>query len=184
MVTETATAWYQEGNWPLIGAILTLLVSNAVSLYFIFLQARKQFQYTVKLNQISHYNQQLAEFYNPLITYLKINGAIFEKLGPRSYPDDERKRTIAAKQWKTFRNNILANNINISNILLEKSHLIDHSNSLEKYLPLQLHLQTYAEFVKVATDRYRNFQFPRDIVEHVEIIRKNIQSRIIKEQGE
>ena len=91
--------WYEQGVWPLVGAILILLVTNGVSLWSIYLQANKNLKNQLRLNKIDFVSQQLSEFYNPMYSLILSNGHIFKHFGPSTFPDDEIFRQSAGENW-------------------------------------------------------------------------------------
>jgi hypothetical protein len=91
--------WYQQGFWPLIGAAIILIIPNAVALWGIYIQTRRQTKSQLLINQINLVSEQLAEFYDPLFAMLKINGECFSKLGPSTFPRNPIQLESAGEIW-------------------------------------------------------------------------------------
>ena len=171
-------AWYQQEFWSLVGAALVLVVPNAVALWGIFIQTRRQTKSQILLNQINFVSEQLAEFYDPLFAMLKTNGECFSKLGPHTFPRNPIQLETAGEVWnQTKQRVIIPNNQQIANILRTRSHLIAPYDSIEAYLELNQHISMYEIFNDFPNEIYKNFTFPKDITKHVEEIR----TRLVKE---
>ena len=167
--------WYQQGFWPIIGAAIILIIPNAVALWGIFIQTRRQTQSQLLLKRIAVVSEQLTEFYDPLFTMLKINGKCFSKIGPNTFPQDPYRLETAGKIWNQVRDNvIIPNNIEIAKILRTRSHLIASCDSIDPYLELNEHISMYEIFADYPNEVYQNFMFPKDITPHVELIRKKL----------
>jgi intracellular septation protein A len=61
---------------PLIGAALVLIIPNAVALWGIFIQSKRQTKSQLLISRINFLSQQLAEFYDSLFAMLKVTGII------------------------------------------------------------------------------------------------------------
>lgn len=166
-----AAAWYESGNWPLLGAIATLIVSNLVSIGTIVYQQKSSRKHAVALKNIDYINAQLEGFYNPLQSLLMENQIAFRELGPATFSQhsiDDGDAEAAAKFWIEIRDNfIIPNNTRISEIIRMKSHLISGRDSLENYMRLKIHIDAYAAFQKSGSERYSGFTFPVGIEDHV-----------------
>jgi hypothetical protein len=161
--------WYQQGTWPLVGAILVLLLTNGISLWKIILQAKESLLGQLRLKRIEFISQQLAEFYNPLYSMMLVNRHIFWHFGPKSFPDDEIYRQTAGENWNMLRERvILPNNRAMASILRDKSHYVSPKDNIAHYLELNNHLNMYEIFSENPTELYRDYQFPKNILEHVE----------------
>lgn len=160
--------WYQQGNWPLVGAILLLIISNAIALWKIVYQARQSLKEQLRLKSIEFVSEQLSKFYNPLYSLLIANKEIFNKCGPHTFPDDHYKRIEAASNWNRLKEKvILPNNRKIVEILREHSHLIHETDDIISYTNLNNHLYLYEVFNEEPTELYSDFKFPTEIVDHV-----------------
>ena len=62
----------------------------------------------------------------------------------------------------------------MSEILRTRSHLMASSESIDKYLSLNNHLQIYEIFVESPTELYEPFRFPAEIVSHVAAKRQEL----------
>jgi hypothetical protein len=109
----------------------------------------------------------LNDFYNPLLALLEINGEIFAKTGPRTFPDEYHEREAAALIWKEMKKKLLENNREIELILKAKTHLIYKSDTLDAYKALLIHVAMYETFQTIETDRYAGFQFPQEVKAHI-----------------
>ena len=159
--------WYERGWWPLAGAVAALIITNAVSVRVVYVQAAKSFNAVLRQRKIELLSAALNEFYNPLLALIDINGEIFAKTGPQSFPKEEPGRSAAGLVWKETKKKVLANNGDIERILRTKSHLLQGADSLEAYHPLLVHVAMYETFQTVATDLYKNFFFPAGIRDHI-----------------
>lgn len=170
--------WYQQGFWPLLGAALVLIIPNALALWGIFIQTRRQINSQLLFNQIKLISEQLAEFYDPLFAMLKVNGECFSKLGPNTFPKDPMLLEAAGEVWNQVKLKvIIPNNSKIAGILRTRSHLIASYDSIEAYLGLNEHIAMYEIFIDLPNEIYKNFTFPKDIENHVEYVR----SKLVKE---
>ena len=128
--------WYEKGNWPLFGSVLTVLITNLIAVGVVYLTANRTLQGLLKQKKLERVTASLNEFYNPLKALLEANRVIFSKTGPRSWPTEHIEREAAALVWAETKLKILENNKAIELILQTKTHLIDESDSLEKYADL------------------------------------------------
>jgi uncharacterized membrane protein len=160
--------WYEQGWWPLLGAIGALIITNAVSVRIVYVQAEKSFNAVLRQRKIDGLSAALNEFYNPLLALIDINREIFSKTGPQSFPIEEPALSAAALIWKETRKKILANNAEIERILTTKSHLLQGTDTLDSYQALLVHVAMYETFQKIKTDLYKSFFFPVTIRDHVE----------------
>jgi len=159
--------WYERGIWPIIGAVGALILTNAVAVGVVYLQSSKSFKALLRQRKMESLSTSLNEFYNPLLALIDINGAIFSKTGPPSFPKEEIARNAAALVWKETKQKILANNQQIEAILKSKTHLLHETDSLDAYYALMIHVAMYETFQKIETDLYRQFFFPANIRAHV-----------------
>lgn len=167
--------WYQQGFWPLIGAAIVLIIPNAVVLWGIFLQTRRQTASQLLLHQISLLSEQLAEFYDPLFTMLKINESCFSKLGPPTFPRNPIELETAAEVWNQVRQKVVVpNNLEMAKILRTRNHLIANFDSIDAYMKLNQHLAMYEIFIEFPNEVYKEFTFPKDITNHVGLIRSKL----------
>jgi len=164
--------WYERGFWPVIGPTLALIITNAVTIYVVYLQSSRSFDALLRQRQIEHLAASLNEFYNPLVALLDINKAIFEQTGPPSFPTDEIARNAAGLVWKKTKQKILVNNAQIELILRTKTHLLSKQDLLSSYNKLLVHVAMYETFQEVETDLYKKFLFPEGIRAHIESKRR------------
>lgn len=168
LTPKEAKEWYEQGIWPLVGAVAALIVTNAVAVGVVYLQSSKSFKAVLKQRKIETLSASLNEFYNPLLALLDINKEIFDKTGPTSFPEAEPGRSAAALVWRETKKKILSNNAQIETVLRTKTHHIQGPDSLAEYHRLLIHVAMYETFQMVETDLYAAFQFPADIRSHVE----------------
>lgn len=96
--TAGSEAWYQSGNWPLIGAILTLAISNAVAIFIVLYQQRASRKASEDFARRSTIEKRLGEFYDPLTALLSENREVFLKFGPSRIAElDGADATVAAE---------------------------------------------------------------------------------------
>ena len=173
--SQTQNPWYQNGYWPLVGAIAILVVTNSVSLYEVILSSRRNYRNDVKLKNIDLLSEKLNSFYNPLYSLLSANQSLFMVFGPRSFPEDRIRREAAAKIWAEIRGNvILPNNDRILGILEDQSHLLHDRDEIWNYVELINHLHSYKIFCEITTEIHNSFKFPEYIVAHVEAARSEV----------
>lgn len=173
------TEWYQQGAWPLIGAIAVLLITNGIALWKIYLQARTAFESQLKIKDIEWISQQLTEFYNPMYTLLHVNREVFQAVGPQTFPNDPYRLEAAGEIWEaTKKSVIIPNNNKIQGVLRDKSHLISQDDCLPAYLPLINHVAMYDIFQGIPTEIYTRFQFPTGVPEHVERQREQLLAKL------
>lgn len=159
--------WYQEGPWPLVGSVATILIANSVAISIVYLQSSRSFKALLRQRKIESLSVSLNDFYNPLLALIEINGEIFVKTGPRTFPEEHYQREAAALVWNEMRKKIVENNREIESILRTKTHLLHKSDSLDRYKALLLHVAMYETFQKIETDRYAGFLFPEEIKDHI-----------------
>lgn len=123
--------------------------------------------------------KQLAEFYDPLLVLLTLNGRIFNTLGPFSRrteepAKDEEKRRV----WNSMLDNVIdKNNQRILEIIQTKLHLVSTEDSIDKYVEFSTHVVVYREFRQRAFEDYgNNFRFPSGFRENVEFHHKRLRS--------
>lgn len=160
-------AWYEQGVWPVAGAILALIVTNGITVWVVYLQSSRSFNALLRQRKIERHAASLNDFYNPLLALMDMNKEIFDQTGPPSFPNDEISRNAAGLVWKRTKKKILVNNIDIETILRTKTHLLRETDSFEAYHRLLVHVAMYETFQQVETDLYRRFLFPADIRNHV-----------------
>lgn len=178
-MAATAPLWYQQGNWPLVGAIAVLVITNAVTLLAIYLKAGADLRQQIKLANQAFVHQQLSEFYDPLVAALALNRDVFLKAGPDTFPADPIRRDAAGTLWSTLKEKvIIPNNATIANLLTSKSHLIAKHDELAKYLPLFTHIRMYQAFIDQQNEIYSNFRFPVGIEAHVETVRSSLLTQL------
>ena len=159
----------------LLIAIVPVLITQGVVIWQISRRSQQDYDLQIRLKRVEQLKEQLREFYDPLYSLLVTNGEIFSKLGPRSFPDDHIARTAAAKVWEKARKDIiLENNGKIKSLVTSKSHLMHIRDGYARYLALIAHISMYEIFQDIKTEAYSKFQFPRDIVQHVESTRAEI----------
>lgn len=167
--TAGSEAWYQSGDWPLIGAIVTLAVSNAVAIFIALYQQRASRKASEDFTRRSTIEKRLEEFYDPLMALLSENREVFSKFGPsRVAKLDGVDATVAAEVWNEMKLGfIVPNNERISSIIQSKSHLISEGDDFGEYLRLKLHIDSYSVFLKVGSEVHESFRFPAEIENRV-----------------
>lgn len=177
-IAQSTNHWYQSGNWPLVGAILVLVITNSVSLYEVILSSRRIYRNDIKLKNIELLSNKLNSFYNPLYSLLFANQSLFFAFGPRTFPDNHIRREAASEVWREIRGNvILPNNDRVLEILEEKSHLLHEEDGIQTYTELINHLHSYKVFCEITTEVHNRFPFPEYIIEHISRMR----DRLLKE---
>jgi hypothetical protein len=167
--TAGSEAWYQSGDWPLIGAIGTLAVSNAVAIFVALYQQRASRKASEDFSLRSTIEKRLEEFYDPLMALLSENREVFSKFGPSRIANlDGVDATVAAEVWNEMKLGfIVPNNERISSIIQSKSHLISEGDDFREYLRLKLHIDSYSVFLKVGSEAHESFRFPAGIENRV-----------------
>jgi hypothetical protein len=131
IVQKEHKEWYQEGPWPLIGAVAAILITNTIAIGVVYLQSLRSFNAILRQRKIELLSLSLKEFYNPLLALIEINGEIFAKTGPRKFPEEHHEREAAALVWKETKKKIVENNREIELLLKTKTHLMHESDSLD-----------------------------------------------------
>lgn len=165
--TADDKSWYEKGPWPIVGGVAALVVTNAVAVGVVYLQASRGFNAVLRQRRIEALSASLSEFYNPLLALLDINGEVFDKTGPPSFPDGEIERGGAALVWAETKKVILENNRRILEILRTRTHRLYARDSLGAYNDLMIHVAMYETFQTIPTDRYRGFFFPKNVRQHI-----------------
>src|SRR5690606_27750494 len=80
--------WYQQGYWPLIGAMAGLVFTNLAGMAAIAYQSHRAHMNYLRSNAIDLLHRRLNEFYDPLYSLLLTNSRTFREVGPQSFPDD------------------------------------------------------------------------------------------------
>lgn len=174
-IAQSQNHWYQSGNWPLVGAILILVITNSVSLYEVILSSKRSYQNDIRLKNIDLLSDKLNSFYNPLYSLLFANQSLFLAFEPRKFPKDHIRREAASKVWGEIRKSvILPNNDRVLGILEEKSHLLHEEDKIQNYAELVNHLHSYKVFCEITTEVHNKFPFPEYIVEHVARMRDRL----------
>jgi len=127
----------------------------------------RSFNALLRQRKIESLSSSLNDFYNPLLALIEINGEIFAKTGPPTFPEEHVEREAAALVWKEMKKKIIENNREIELILRTKTHVMHKSDSLDAYKALLVHVAMYETFQKIETDRYANFLFPREVKGHI-----------------
>lgn len=171
-VSGQESQWFSQGLWPLVGAILVLLITNGVSLWQVLLGAKKSLALQLRLGKIQAVDTMLREFYNPVFTLLSINKYVFQNFGPHTFPSEEIARQVAGETWTELKTRvILPNNRELADTLRRMSHHICMADDIKHYLELANHLACYEIFVDMPTEQYAKFRFPNSIEEHVSTVR-------------
>lgn len=167
--TAGSEAWYQSGDWPLIGAIATLAISNAAAIYIALYQQRASRRSSEDFARRSTIEKRLEEFYDPLMALLRENRDVFSRFGPsRIAKLDGVDATVAAEVWNEMKLGFITpNNDKISSIIQSKSHLLAEGDNFEEYLRLKLHIDSYSVFLKVGSEVHESFRFPTRIEDRV-----------------
>lgn len=158
--------WYQRGDWPLVGAIVSVVIAQIFAVGLAVYGATASLRRELVLKRIAMCSDQLSGFYNPLVTLMAANKSVFDNFGPRTLPEQLEEREVAATLWKTLRDRvILPNNDTMLGILRDKSHLIGEADDLSHYAELVTHLIMYRVFTEYPTERYAKYQFPAHVIE-------------------
>ncbi len=73
---------------------------------------------------------------------------------------------------------IIPNNKEMINVIRSKSYLLGESDDIENYMDLSNHMQMYEIFSESPTEAYSRFQFPKNILQHIEAKRKELVSEL------
>lgn len=166
-VGEKTPAWYEQEFWPLAVSVVAIIISNAVAIVVVYLQSSRSFRAIIRQREIEALLASLTQFYDPLLALLHMNGAIFSKTGPPSFPEGHIERESAAKVWAETKKKIIKNNRQIESIIRNKSHLMHNSDDINAYKDLLVHAAMYETFQSIKTDRYVAFQFPINVEQHL-----------------
>lgn len=169
----SVVAWYQSGNWPLVGAIATLFVTVIAGFIAVILQSSRAHHNDLKKLKIDILHRRLHEFYDPIYAHLLMNARTFSETGPNSFPTEHVRREAAAEVWNKIKSNvILPNNKKISDVITTKSHLIADDDDIVDYIQLLNHIAMYNVFQDTTTEIYSKFQYPKTSLRHVELHRE------------
>jgi hypothetical protein len=171
-------------TWPLVGSVIVIMITNTVAIGVVYLQSRRSFNALLRQRKIEFLSLSLNDFYNPLLALIDINGEIFAKTGPSTFPEEHHEREAAALVWKEMKKKILENNREIEVILKTKTHLIHRLDSLDAYKALLVHVAMYETFQKIETDRYADFLFPKEVKGHLAAMRLSVSGELHTRFGE
>lgn len=164
---------------PSIIALFVLFVTNLVVLIKIRIESKETLKREITIASIKFDNTRLEDFYDPIFTTLSTNEGIFDSFGPRSFPDNDDLRIEASIIWnKMVESIILPNNQFISEIITKKSHLINETDQLEKYLDFLKHAKSYEHFIKYPNSIHKGFKYNPDFKESVSTNRQVLVDRI------
>ena len=168
--------WYQDGNWPLIGAVLTLAASNAVAVLIAQYQQSSSRRHNLDAERRRAIESRLQNFYDPLLALLKENEEVFRSFGPQSYSQaDHIEAEVAYRYWERIKSDFIRpNNKKISEIIQRSSHNITEGDNLSIYMKLKLHIDAYAIFEDIPSERYESFMFPTDVLPNINEHRQNL----------
>lgn len=170
--------WYEQGIWPVVGAVVAVIISNGVTVLVVYLNAAKSFKALLRERKLALLSSSLNEFYNPLLALIDVNNEIYSETGPPSFPEDEISRSAAGEVWKEMKKKILGNNEQMESILKTKTHLMSSTDSLESYEALMTHVAMYEVQQRVPTDLYGKCTFPKDVRQHIVDKRTEVQSAL------
>jgi hypothetical protein len=161
---------------PTFTALLVLLVTNLVTLYKIRKDTKESIKKEIIISKIKIERERLEKFYDPIFTTLKSNSAIFNSYGPQTFPKDNGVlETEASEVWKQLVENvIIPNNKKICDTIQQFSHLIDTSDSIDKYLDYSVHSESFEHFINFPNALHKAFKYPTDFVANVETIRTKV----------
>lgn len=179
-MSSIESVWYEQGHWPLIGAIAVLIFTNIVSVWQIFVQANTTHKKHLSVLKIELLERQLSEFYNPLFALVKANGEMFASAGPQTFPKEHARREAAAQVWNRIKiDSILPNNKAMQEILRTKTHLLIGGDEISNYIPLLMHVTMYEIFHDQPTELYERYQFPKGIAAHLSDRRKTLAAELL-----
>jgi hypothetical protein len=170
----------KEPEWkiwlPTLTALLVLLITNLVTLYKIRQDTKQAIKKEIIVGKIKIERERLEKFYDPIYTTLKINEEIFKAYGPETFPKDSGVlETEASDLWKEVTKNvILINNKKIGSVIYQYSHLIDTTDSIDKYLEYSIHSESFDHFINFPNTRHKNFKYPKDFMSHVQTKRNKV----------
>lgn len=177
--SESKNDGFVKAFLPSIIALFVLFVTNLVVLVKIRIESKETLKREITIASIKFDNTRLEDFYDPIFTTLSTNEGIFESFGPRSFPDNDDLRNEASIIWnKMVENIILPNNQFISEIITKKSHLINETDQLEKYLDFLKHAKSYEHFIKYPNSIHKGFKYNPDFKESVSTNRQVLVDRI------
>jgi hypothetical protein len=170
----------KESEWkiwlPTFTALMVLLVTNLVTLYKIRQDTKQAIKKEIIVGKIKIERERLEKFYDPIYTTLKINEEIFKAYGPQTFPKDNGVlETEASDLWKEVTKNvILINNKKIGSVIYQYSHLIDTTDSIDKYLEYSIHSESFDHFINFPNTRHKSFKYPKDFISHVQAKRTKV----------
>lgn len=124
-----------------------------------------------QLNLLSRTRNREAidNFYQPILSLIGENRALFENFGPPTWSSDENKREIDSKTWSLIRERwVKKNNESISRILSEQFSYALPEDSFDNYYPLIKHIRIFAIFHEHPTEKANVNRFPVEIEHHLQ----------------
>lgn len=159
--------------------LFVLFIINLVTLGKIKKETKESIRKELIITLIKNKREQLEKYYDPIIAYLSINESVFNSFGPKSFPNEEIKKEVAANIWLDMRESIIVeNNFKITEIIKSFSHLISSKDDLNIYLNFIKHSTSYQHFVKNPSERHSEFPYPSNILQTTTIRREEIISEI------
>jgi hypothetical protein len=164
---------------PAIVSLIVLFITNLVTLWKIRLDSKSAIKRELTLQEIKRKKDMLDSFYNPIFYLLKLNGELFESLGPQSFPEEHHAREEAVLVWdKVVENAIIPNNRKICDIINKFCHLMDSQDSLENYFDFVKHAESYEVFRKDPNQIHMKFKYPISFFDAVKKSRSRVMNSL------
>ena len=177
ILDQPASSWIKDWGAPL-SALVVALISNVILWLKIKAEYRAGVRKELLLRSIEDLETRLSTFYDPVLAMLQLNRAIFESMGPKTFPENVESRIDAAKAWETATKTvILPNNSKICDLLLSSSHLLDPESSAVAQDFLR-HAVSYSIFKTKANVVHRSFPYPEKFVKLIESERNLLMNQL------
>ncbi|MBE9399696.1 hypothetical protein IOQ59_20725 [Pontibacterium sp. N1Y112] len=169
-----------------IFALITTVMSGRSSRKNLSLEHSLSSSKDIEGEKRNRINEQLSEFYNPLVTLLSVNRDIFQRIGPTSetrrsgrFNDEE-----TAEVWRNLcKTVVVPNNIRVCEIIEKNIHLIKDHSQEKQYFDFLTHAYAYQVFQETTYEAYALFTFPDGFLESVVIQRDELVESFNKTYG-
>lgn len=160
--------------------LITLIISSVIIFYKIDRDTKEGIKKEIAIAKIKLERDRLEKFYDPILTLLKANSAIFNAYGPKSVTkDNEYEVKEASDIWEGIVHNVtIPNNTKICDKITDFSHLIIEDDSIDPYLNYLIHAQSFKHFKNSPNSIHKAFKYPTDITAHVNKNRNNLLSKL------
>lgn len=167
---------YSEGEAkfivPIVAGFFSLAVTNVISLIKSFFENSLKIKGDLLVKNMSYREEQLNNFYEPLLNLMKINETLYLDFGPPSFSDEYDEAIEAAEIWKKVqRSEVLENNKMIRELIRTKMYLCGKKEIETSIYKLLSHVTSYDFFYQNKTEGHFNRRFPKESFKEIEKVR-------------